>query len=183
MKKSVVLYLAAFLTVFAVQSTKADLIEAWDFFSLPATTASTATPSTIAATVGSGSLDISAFTLGSPQGTNPERTSFAGSQLNTFTGSVDTTGSGTALALANSLANGKSLIFSFDFSGFEDLVVSFATRGTSTGFDSGVWSWSTDGVGYTTLIGVNTATRNTTFATATADFSAASGLDNASTAF
>ncbi|MBI3853461.1 MAG: PD40 domain-containing protein [Verrucomicrobia bacterium] len=158
------------------------LIAAWDFFSLPATTVSTATPATIAATVGTGTLDISAFGLGSPQGSNPERTSFSGTTLNAFPGSVDGN-PGTALALANSSANGKSLIVSFSMSGHQDLVVSFDTRGTSTGFTSGTWAWSTDGINYTTLTGVNTATTNTTFSTATADFSAATGSNNAATAY
>jgi len=179
--KKIVLFLVGGLLFCSINSIKADTIDAWDFFNLP--NASNATPATIAATVGTGSLDLSAFGLGSPQGTSPERTSFAGSQLNTFLGSVDTTGSGTALAIANSSANGKSLFFSFSMTGYENLIVSFAERGTATGYNSGVWAWSTDGFNYTTLAGVNTATRNTTFAVATADFSTEIGLNNAATAY
>src|SRR4051794_23419909 len=92
------------------------LIAAWDFFSLPATTVSTATPATIPATVGAGTLNVSAFSLGSPQGSNPERTSFSGSPLNAFPGTVDGN-PGTALALANNSANGKSVVFSFSMAG------------------------------------------------------------------
>jgi hypothetical protein len=159
----------------------ADLIDAWDFAGLAATTASTATPASINATIGSGVLDVSAFGLGSPQGTSPERTSFSGSTINAFSGGE--TGTGTALALANSSANGKSLIFSFSMSGYQDLSLSFATRGTATGFDIGTWSWSTDGINYTTLAGVNTATRSTTFTLQTVDFSSISALDNAQNAY
>ena len=180
--KKIVLVLVTGLLFSSINSIKAaTLIDAWDFFNLP--NATNATPATITATVGTGSLDLSAFGLGSPQGTSPERTSFGGSQLNTFSGSVDTTGAGTALAIANSSANGKSLIFSFSMTGYESLVVTFATRGTATGYNSGVWAWSTDGINYTTLTGVNTATRNTTFAVATADFSTEIGLNNAATAY
>lgn len=159
----------------------ADLIDAWDFAGLAATTASTATPASINATIGSGVLDVSAFNLGSPQGTNPERTAFAGSTLNAFSGGD--TGAGMALAIANMSANGKALTFSFSMNGYQDLSLSFATRGTATGFDTGTWSWSTDGVNYTTLTGVNTATRNTTFAVQTVDFSSVSALDNAPNAY
>jgi hypothetical protein len=87
------------------------------------------------------------------------------------------------LAIANSSANGKSLFFSFSMTGYENLIVSFAARGTATGYNSGVWAWSTDGINYTTLAGVNTATRNTTFAVATADFSTEIGLNNGATAY
>lgn len=178
MKKLSLLTLAAVLT----HNVNATLIDAWDFASLAATTVSTATPSTIAATIGSGSLDVSAFGLGSPQGTNPERTSFGGTAtVNAFAGGEAVTG--TALALANSSANGKSLVFSFSMLGFQDLVVTFAGRGTASGFNSGVWAWSTDGASYSTLVGVNTATTSTSFALQTIDLSAISDLDNDSSVF
>jgi hypothetical protein len=180
--RKIVLVLVGGLMFSSFNSIKAaSLIDAWDFFNLPNGT--NGTPATITATVGAGSLDLSAFGLGSPQGTNPERTSFGGSQLNTFSGSVDTTGTGTALAIANSSANGKSLIFSFSMSGYQSLIVSFAGRGTATGFNTGTWSWSTDGINYITLTGVNTATTSTTFAVKTADFSTEIELNNAATAF
>ena len=125
---------------------------------------------------------MSAFNIGSPQGTNPERTSFAGAgAINAFPGGESV--AGTALALANSTANGKSVLFIFSMSGYESLIVSFATRGTATGFNSGVWSWSTDNSTYTTLAGVNTATRTTTFGVATADFSTELGLNDSATAY
>ena len=57
--------------------------------------------------------------------------------------------------------------------------VSFATRGTSTGYTSGLWSWSVNGGPFTTLAGVNTATTSTTFINRNVDFSGATALDNA----
>lgn len=164
----------------------ADLIYAWDFLNLPATTSSTATPGIIASTVGSGGvLDVSAFDLGSPQGSSPERTAFTGTTVNSFPGSDSTTSLPTqsALAIANQSANGKSMVFSFSMVGYEDLVVTFATRGTGTGFDTGTWSWSTDGVNYTTLAGVNTATHSSSFAVATADFTSETGLNGVTSAY
>ncbi len=89
-----------------------------------------------------------------------------------------------ALALASSTANGKSALFTFTMSGYQDLMVSFATRGTSTGFDTGTWAWSTDNISYTTLADVNTASRSTTFALAPlVDFSTVSDLNDASTVY
>ena len=165
---------------FATQESSANLLVAWDFAGLPATTVATNTPSILPASVGIATIDISNFGLGTPQGTNPERTSFGGSTLNTFAGGEAV--AGTALALANSSANGKSLIFSFNTLGYEDLILSFATRGTSTGFNTHAWSWSTDGINYTPVAG-NTAVTATTFEVKTLDLSAVAGLDNASAAY
>jgi hypothetical protein len=57
-----------------------------------------------------------------------------------------------------------------------------ATRGTATGFNSGLWSWSTDGTNFTQF-GASTASVSTTFAVATVDFSAVTALNNAPNAF
>lgn len=166
----------------ATQNSSATLLAGWDFAGLAATSTTTFTPATISSTVGTGLLDISSFGLGSPQGTNPERTSFGGAgTVNSFTGAE--TGTGTALALASSTANGKSMILSFSMLGYEDLVLSFATRGTSTGFNTHVWSWSTDGITYSPLAGNNTAVNTSTFVVKTVDFSSEFTLDNASTAY
>lgn len=160
------------------QSASATLLAGWDFAGLP--DALNGTPAVIPSTVGTASLDISAFGLGSPQGTNPDRTSFAGNTLNVFPGGDQTAGQ--ALALANTNANNKSVIFSLSTLGYEDLVLTFATRGTSTGFDTHAWSWSTDGVNYTPLTSI-AANKTSTWSLETVDFTAVSSLDNASTAY
>jgi hypothetical protein len=179
MKKS--LPFAAFLILCAsTPRAAADLVAAWDFAGLSATTTTTFTPPTIPATVGSATLDVSSFSLGTPQGTAPERTSFAGSTLNAFPGGDGL--AGPALALASSTANGKSAIFSFSMLGYESLVVSFATRGTSTGFNTHLWSWSTDGVSFTPVTD-NTAVTATTFEIKTVDFSTVSALADAPAAY
>ena len=87
--------------------------------------------------------------------------------------------SGGALAVIGSGNNGHYVSFGVSMTGFEDPVISFDTRGTSTGFNVGTWSWSTDGTNFTNLVSVNTATRTTSFSTKDADFSLADGLDNA----
>ncbi len=173
MKKTLLLSVTLLSCLFT-QKSSADLIAGWDFAGL---LASPNTPATIAATVGTGSIDASAFL---PAGANPERTAFGGSTLNAFAGGD--AAAGMALSLVSSNANNKSLIFSFSMLGYEDLVVSFATRGTSTGFNTHAWSWSTDGVTYTPVVG-NTAVTATSFEVKTLDLSAVVGLDNATSGY
>lgn len=88
-------------------------------------------------------------------------------------------GDGKALSLVGQDGNGSWIDFHFSMSGYRDLSLSFATRGTNTGFDTGLWSFSTDGANFTTLTGINTATRNTTFLTRSVDFSPFASLNNA----
>jgi hypothetical protein len=153
------------------------LIAAWDFAGLTATTSSTATPATIGATVGSGSLDVSAFGLGSPQGTSPERTAFGGTAtVNAFTGGESVTGK--ALALANSTANGKSMLIAVNTLGFKDIVLTYATQRTSTGFNLQNWSYSTDGGATFSSTFASISSIPTAFGLVSVDFSSVSALDN-----
>ncbi len=172
-----IVLLTGCLDMVASLSARATLIAAWDF---PASTTSTAAPNTpaiFAATVGAGSLDVSAFAATIP---NPERTMFGGTTLNAFSGGD--AGSTAALALANSSANGESIVFSLNMSLYENLMLSFATRGTSTGFNSHQWSFSTDGNIYTDF-GVNTAVTATSFVVKTVDFSSVTALDGDDSVF
>ncbi len=101
--------------------------------------------------------------------------------LSSWTGGIDSFGGlqgSDALALVGQQGNGSWIDFHFSMSGYRDLSLSFATRGTSTGFDVGTWSFSTDGADFTTLAGVNTATRNASFLTRSVDFSPFASLNN-----
>jgi endonuclease I len=84
-----------------------------------------------------------------------------------------------SLTLVSSTGNGSWIDFSFSMSGYRDLSLSFWTRGTSSGFTTGTWSFSTDGLSFTTYAGLNTATTGTTFISRTVDFSPFSSLNNA----
>ncbi|MDR3047438.1 MAG: T9SS type A sorting domain-containing protein [Bacteroidales bacterium] len=75
-------------------------------------------------------------------------------QLNTFNGVVindprPTTLAGKELAIANQTANGKSIVFTFSTLGYQDPVISFAVKRSATGFNSQLWSVSTDGINFT----------------------------------
>lgn len=121
-------------------------------------------------------VDLSNLTgsMGGSSGNNNWGT-FGGTNDNALFGDT----SGGALAVIGSGNNGHYVDFGISMAGYQDPIISFSTRGTGTGFDSGVWSWSTDGSAFTTLTGVNTATRSTSFGSRTVDFSSFDGLDNA----
>ena len=103
-------------------------------------------------------------------------------------GSIDFTGwggvvtnfggvTGQALALQGTAGNGTYIEIAFSMSGYAALGITFATRGTTTGYTSGLWSWSVNGGAFTTLPGVNTATTSTTFVDKTVDFSSQTAIE------
>ncbi|MFH1121732.1 MAG: FN3 associated domain-containing protein [Bacteroidota bacterium] len=110
---------------------------------------------------------------------NPELTAFTGTTLND---PRTTPVAGNAIALANNSANGKSVVFKFSMAGYIDPVLSFATRGTSTGFSTHQWAWSTDGTNFTDF-GTNTANTTTTFLARSLDMSAINDLDQAANVY
>ena len=70
---------------------------------------------------------------------------------------------GTALGLIGTNGNGGTVDLVFSASGWAALSVNFFTRGTSTGYTSGTWSWSIDGLNFTTIAGLNTASTASSF--------------------
>jgi hypothetical protein len=76
--------------------------------------------------------------------------------------------------------NGAYFQFQFNMAGYKDLALSYATRGTSTGFTTHTWSWSTDGVTFTNF-GTITGRNATTFSVQS--LPTFSSLDNATNAF
>ena len=126
-------------------------IASWDFNTTPY-------GNPLSASAGVGSIDFSGW----------------GGAITNFNGVT-----GQALALQGTAGNGTYIEIDFSMTGYQGLNVSFATRGTSTGYTSGLWSWSANGGPFTTLAGVNTATTSTTFINRNVDFSGATALDNA----
>lgn len=122
------------------------------------------------------------FNTGAPYA-NPLRANSGSGSINFsgWHGSITSFGgtSGLALALVDSAGNNSWIDFNFSMQGFTGLGISFYTRGTSTGFNVGTWSYSTDGVNFTVMPGVNTATRNTTFSQKQVSFSSVNALDGA----
>lgn len=146
-----------------------DTVAYWNFNSLSIATASApgagGVPTTIAANQGAGTVSLTGWT-----GLVDD---FGGSTINAITPDA----SGASLSLVSNAGNNSFIELQLNLADFGDPVVTFATRGTSTGFNSGVWSYSVGGGAFTTISGVNTATTSTTFALATVDLSAVNAVD------
>ena len=111
--------------------------------------------------------------------TNPQVTGFGGTTINLGPGFSTSTGSPSALALANSTANGNNVIFKVNMTGLANLAVSYATQGTATGFNTQTWEYSTDGVTWSSLGTISSIP----LSYAARTLAPTSGLDNAATAF
>jgi hypothetical protein len=87
-------------------------------------------------------------------GTNGSSEWTAASELNRFGGSsvnlMDGFVYGYDLALRNTTANGKSVVFKISTTGFQGLIMTYAFRRTGTGFNSCVWEYSVDGSNFST---------------------------------
>ena len=179
---------AAFAVTAIASAANADLVAYWNNNSnaLPVSGfgyTSTAFPQ--AADLGSGSMTIGggimSETIVNANGTEVYTwaQSFGGSTLNALNGDA----AGGSFSIQGGTENGNNgayLQFQLDMSGFTGLDISYATRGTSTGFSSQIWSWSTDGVNFTTFE-TFTGTNVTTFSVKT--LATLSALDGAATAF
>ena len=86
---------------------------------------------------------------------SPEINAFNGTTMNDPRTTADAS---KAIAIANSSANGKSVVFKFSMTGFQNLELSYAQRGTASGFSTETWSYSTNGTDFTvveTISGTN----------------------------
>ncbi len=105
--------------------------------------------------------------------------SFGGTTLNAPEG-VSSGGSLSIQGGTEAGNNGAYFQIALDMSGLTDLQVSYATRGTSTGFSSQTWSWSTDGVNFTDFSTVSDTNVSSYFVV---DLGVLNTLDGAATAF
>jgi hypothetical protein len=144
----------------------ADLIAYWNFNSY----SGWAGP--ISATSGAGTLSINGFPA-------DDLLALPGSTVNALGGDP----AGNALGLENNANNGDSLTLSFSMAGHSSLVLSYATRRTSTGFNANQWSYSTDGASFTPFGSLVNPTTTTTFDLITRDFSSVTSLNNDSPVF
>jgi len=103
---------------------------------------------------------------------------FAGIALNAQNSAV----AGASLSLVSTAGNGSYIQVSFSMANLTGLVVNFATHGTSTGYNAGQWSYSTDGSAFTSF-GASTATRVAPFAATVSPSIAITFLDNDPTVF
>jgi len=119
-------------------------------------------------------------------GSNGSSTWLQATELNSFGGTTlndprPTPVAGQAYTLVagtNFSANGKSVVIKFSMTGYQNPILTFATRGSSTGFNIHQWAWSTDGTNFTNF-GDNTANTTSTWLTKTLDMSLINDLDGA----
>lgn len=166
---------AAALAAMGVGSANAALISYYNFNALSIATASApgsgGVPTSISANSGSGTLSLS--------GWSGLVDDFGGSTIN----ALNSDAAEESLSLVSNAGNGSFVQLQFSTAGLEDIIVTFATRGTSTGYNSGLYSYSTDGTNFTQAGVPSTATISTTFALATADLSSISAIDDQSSVF
>ncbi|WP_297510896.1 YDG domain-containing protein, partial [Flavobacterium sp.] len=162
------------------------LLAGWDFQTTTnggtAVVASPNTPTAYVANVGSGNLFLNGTNGSSTWSQATELSAFAGTATNAASGMSTTTTSPASLALlggTSNAANGKSIVFRINMSGYKDLVVSYATQRTSTGFTTHTWETSTNGTSWTSLQTISSLPSS--FGAQT--LSNTSNLDNVTTAF
>lgn len=178
-RRAALLALAACQATF-VAAAHAGTVAYWNFNNLVVTGGSAVAPGTngvpltLPADIGTASISLSGWT-----GLIDD---FAGSTLNAQGGAAP----GNSLSVVAGgvtsgpfPGNGGFVDVAVNFTGFENPIVSFATRGTGSGFNSGTWSYSVGGGAFIPVTGVNTATTSSSFATATVDLSSYNDLDGA----
>jgi len=158
------------LTVTAAPS----LIAGWDFETTTnggTAAASNNAPRVYVANFGSGSLHLdgtngaSSWIAAPTTGGTNQVSAFGGTTLNAATGFSTNTGGPSALALVSATsnsANGQSIVFRFSMANRKDLAVSYASRGSASGFTSHTWSYSTNSSNWTEM-SVQTGRNNTNF--------------------
>lgn len=165
-------FAAASVSFFIVAQADAALVAYWSFNQLSISSAGApgtgTVPTSINATTGTGTISLTNWT-----GTVDD---FGGTTLN----ALGTNTAEEALSLIGQAGNNSFITVVVSMSGLEDLVVTYAHRGTSTGFNAGGWSYSTDGIAFTPLVGGPLPTRSTSFSVVTADFSSITAIDGAS---
>ncbi len=161
-------------------------LAAWTFDDLPVTDATTTTPTSVAANVGIEAATAMLYANGTngsstwlPSISNTELNSFSGTTLNDpregsaiIAGQAYSPNGGASLS-----ANGKSMVIKFSMANYKDPILTYATRGTTSGFTSQQWAWSTDNITYTNFTNVTGIT--TSFVTKTMDMSGIDQLDQA----
>jgi len=132
---------------------------------------------------GSGQLDLADFDASASDGVYDCIASFGGSTANALPGYV-AGGSISPTGCSGQSNNGMHIDLAVDTSGFGDIVLSWAQRGTATGFDSRVISYSSDGGNSFTVFATDSGALGSSWDVVSYDFSAVTALnDNAEAVF
>ncbi|MFA7106924.1 MAG: hypothetical protein WC154_06435, partial [Candidatus Izemoplasmatales bacterium] len=181
MKK--VLISVLFLVISTTLFSQSRLMYAWTFDDLQA---ADQTLKVIPSNLGEAS-DTAFIYLDGSHGSSDFLCAASETQLTTF-GGTDlndpraTPIAGNSLVFVNSSANGNDIILKFSMKGLKNAELSFATRGTTSGFDTHLWAWSINGTVFTDF-GVNTANTTTSFTLQNMSLSAFPEINNADSVF
>lgn len=171
--------LLVFSLLFSVLGWGQTVISAWTF---PTSTGNA--PATLAAECGTFSASSNLYADGTNGSSNwsvvATRQYFGGTTpASSLCGVTTATGAYSLVSPVSPFNNGFSVVFKMPTTGYQDLILTYDTRGTATGYTTHDWSYSTDGTTFTnfsTIGGRNV----TTFSSQTVDFSSVSVLDNLS---
>jgi len=182
-------FVVVLLALASAVDSHAELVAGWDFQTTAnggtAVAASPNTPKLFVANFGAGALHLNGQNGASDwvsAASVSELTAFTGTAINAGPGFSIVTTSPASLALVNQTAsstNGKSAVFKFSMAGFQDLVVSYASQRTNTGFTNQAWSFSTDGTNWTNHQTIS----NLPTAFATQTLNSITGLNGATDAY
>lgn len=149
----------------------ADTVAYWNFNSLSIATASTpgngGVPTSIVANQGTGTLSLTGY-----GGTVDD---FAGSTVNVI--APDASGASLSLVAGGATfpGNGTYVELQFNLADYADPIVTYATQKTSTGYNSGVWSYSVGGGAFTNI--TPAIVPPAAYAVATVDLSSINAVD------
>ncbi len=176
--------ITAITLVFGLNNANAqDLLCSWHFDGL------LAAPNTITSVpADSGQQDGTAYIyFDGTNGSSTWITATTGNEVSAFTGSTLNDGrlvtaATMSLCPLNTTANGKSFVMKFDMTNHENPILTFATRGTGTGFSSHIFEYSVDGVSFTRF---DTVASNvtSTWAIETIDLTTYDALDGVAAAY
>jgi len=161
-------------------------IAGWDFQTTSnggtAIVASPNSPTVFIANVGTGTMYLDGTNASSTWLPTSELNGFGGTALNAGTGFSTATTSPACIALLGGTsfaANGKFVVFRFSMVGLSNLIVSYATQKTATGFSSQIWEYSSNGTDWSAAQTINMIPSS--FAVIT--LNAITGLNNTATAY
>jgi len=127
-----------------------------------------------AADFGSGSYTIADFDSSATAGVFDKIASFSG----TTTNDINSDGAGGSFSFVGDTNNGASGVWSVSTVGLQDIEVSWAQRGTSTGFNKRTFEYSADGGANWTSVATPQGVLTSTWTTIDLDLSSVTALDN-----
>lgn len=140
----------------------------------------TLAPATSGVVAASATVDFNGLTGTMGGSANNNWGTFAGDVTNMI--DADGTGAGQALTVVGSGNNSSYVVFKLSTLNFANLAASYATRGTTTGYNTQTWAYSTDGTSFTDISTV-TDTNVASWTAKSVSLAGLTALENQSTVY